>query len=181
MLRKSFLIIGIVLLVLGFFFFYLASRINYDYVTTHSDTANLANSTFVGDFYSKYGYPQWGNCYDYLVRGDIIMQLNDVVTVRYPESGLNGTIHIALMRVTLTPENTSVVASSDSDVLTFTSNQPYVPSQEFDVDLAFENAQNVTVPVTTQLHHYETPQWVYFGIGVVLSSLAMIPIFKSKK
>ena len=37
------------------------------------------------------------------------------------------------------------------------------------------------VPITITLGHYETLHWVYFDIGVVLASLAVIPIFKSKK
>jgi hypothetical protein len=52
------------------------------------------------------------------------------------------------------------------------------------VDLGIPSNQNftsTTVSVTLYLNHYETPQWVYFGIGVVLSSLAVIPIFKSRK
>jgi hypothetical protein len=36
-------------------------------------------------------------------------------------------------------------------------------------------------PVTTTLNHYERPQWFYLCIGMVLSSLAVIPIFKSIK
>jgi hypothetical protein len=182
-LRIGFLVVGIVLLILSFSFFYWASRANWDYVTVHSDTVNLADSTYLDDFFSSYGYPQWGNCYDYFVRGGIIMQLNDIIRVSFPESGLNGTVHLVLMKSFLwgNTGNYSAVAYSDSGTLVFTNNQPYVYHESFDIRLAFENRQNATITVTTQLNHYETPQWVYFGVGILFSSLAMIPIFKSKK
>jgi 4-amino-4-deoxy-L-arabinose transferase-like glycosyltransferase len=99
-LRKSFLVIGIVLLIVGFSFFYWASQVSSDYVTTYKNDVNL-NS---------------------------------------PEG------HGAL----------------------------------FDAELD-EYYYYLTISTTTEVHHYERPQWVYFGIGVVLSSLALVPIFKLRK
>ena len=31
------------------------------------------------------------------------------------------------------------------------------------------------------LHHYETTKWLFFSVGVVLASLGLVAVFKSKR
>lgn len=173
-LRKEFLVVGMVLLILGFFFFYWASRVNWGYVTTHDDAVNL--------FYPSriYQDPQWGQSYEYYVRR-LDIQPNDYFTVSYPESQysqIGGTIRIVLRGITADANETTL--TFNGFFMYYTNNPPY-DFPFFDVYLVASNVQNVTVSLTTELDHYETPQWAFFGIGIVFSSLAMIPIFKSKK
>lgn len=174
-LRKGFLVVGIVLLVMGFFFFYGASRVNWDYVTTHNDSISLTPPLWSGNF-SQFGYPQWGFSYEYYVYS-VIMEPNDVITVNL-NTLITGTIHIVIT----TWEGEEILTSANErEPLTFTTPSSllvYVNIVSQNI-LVSQNVQNVIV--TTQLNHYETPQWAFFGVGVVLSSLAMIPIFKSKK
>jgi hypothetical protein len=166
-LRKDFLVVGLILLLSSFFFFYWASRVDWDYVKTYNDTVNLL-------------LPTWSNVHpaEYYVR-DVTMQPNDLITVSYPESTeVKGAIQIVL----LSPDNYSVIlASSDNGFLSFTNQQPAFLSLSFLVCLIVQYIQNATLTITTELNHYETPHWIYFGTGMVLSSLAVIAIFKSKK
>jgi hypothetical protein len=170
--RKAFLIIGIVLLISGFCFFYWASRVNWDYVTTYNDKVNLAYPSYSSE------HPQFG-AYEYYARY-VIMQPNDVLEVSYPEDiQINGTLNIVLVGL----NNNTVLAPSGYP---FSHGFVYYKNEQpnelvVDVYLIAQKIQNVTVSSTTTLNHYETPQWVCFSVGVVLSSLALIPIFKSKK
>jgi hypothetical protein len=84
--------------------------------------------------------------------------------------------YTVLVRSQLAPDD--VVAYSPMSVLDLTNEANF--EMAIQVCLVSQNTSN-TIPVTTALNHYERPQWVYFGAGVVLSSLAVIPIFKSKK
>jgi len=99
------------------------------------------------------------------------MEPDDFLRVSYAPNLAKGNVYIQL-------EETPTVCISE-DWLGFKNYYPYDIGAW--VYLATSNAQNVTISTTTQLTHYERPQWVYFGVGVVLSSLAVIPIFKSKK
>jgi hypothetical protein len=170
-LRKGFLVVGIVLLILGFFFFYLASSVGYDYVTTYNNEINLA--------YPSSQYPQSG-AYEYYVR-NVIMQPNDALTVSYPV--FNGTLQIVLVEQVSDINNTVLAVSGypSSERFVYYKNEPQFNGIVVNVYLVAQNIQNVTLSTTMTLNHYETPQWIYFGAGVVLSSLAVIPIFKSKK
>jgi hypothetical protein len=173
-LRRSFLVIGIVLLILSFFFFYWASNVNWNIVTTENDKVYLYNSRVLGlgDSY-PFGYPFYS----------AIVQPYDVIMVSYPEpTHSNGTIHITLTYgPTFIGTPTNVATATDTNFLSYT-NPP--PNDLHVVEyLLAQNEQDLTLNITTTVHHYETSQslqWVYFGIGVVLSSLAAIPIFKSK-
>jgi hypothetical protein len=167
-LRKGFLVVGLVLLILSFFFFYGASRVNWDYVTTHNDVVNLASPSYSSE------YPQFG-AWEYWVR-DVIMQPNDFLTVSYPED-----VQISAREIVLVGRNASgntLLASGYAEA-DYTNKQPSEIIVQ--VCLIAQNTQNVTFSSTTTLNHYEAPQWGYFAIGVVLSSLAVIIIFKSKK
>jgi hypothetical protein len=173
-LREDYLIVGIVLLILGFFCFYGASRINWDYVTTYNDGVNLANP------YSISEYPQFGAC-EYSAK-TLVMQSNDFLTVSYPEdTQINGTIRIVLLRrysLSVTVLASSGYPFADAYVY-YKSDQPI----DFFVDVVLfaQNIQNVTLSTTMTLNHYETPHWGFFGAGVFLSSLALVPIYKSRK
>lgn len=167
-LRRGFLVIGIVLLILGFFFFYWASRASLDYVTTYKNDVNLNSPVGHGALFDA-GPDEY---YYYLViPHSINMEPDDFLMVSYAPNLAKGSVYIKL-------EETPTVCISE-DWLGFKNYYPYDIGAW--VYLVTSNAQNVTISTTTQLTHYETPQWVYFGIGVVLSSLAVIPIFKSKK
>jgi len=51
----------------------------------------------------------------------------------------------------------------------------------FDVFLAAANLQNERLFVTATLHHHEPMSLAFFRIGLILSLLAVIPIFDSKQ
>ena len=118
------------------------------------------------------------------------MQLNDYIAVWYPEyqySQINGTLRIVLIGITPNGTETKLAYSSLPFYLSFYNgsfiNYKNYPSYDFDfadVYLVTSNTQNVTISLTTELDHYETPQWALFGIGIVFSLSAMISIFKSK-
>jgi hypothetical protein len=172
-LRKGFLIVGIVLLIMGFFFFYWASRVNWDYpVTTYNYEINLAHSGF-----SPGSPPQFGG-YAYYA-GYVVMQPNDALTVSYPENiQINGTLKIVLVDI-----NNNLLASSgypfSDGVVNYKNEQTNYIIVE--VYLIAQNIQNVTVSSTTTLNHNTKPNLVYFGVGAVLLSLGTITIFQRKE
>lgn len=179
MLRKSFLIIGIVLLILGFFFFYWAGSDGWDYTTTYNNNVNLNSPTGYGD----YGFGAV-KVYSVTPFSSLInMEPDDFITVSYPSIfQTNGIVYIMLAENM--PTATILVYYPNLNHtapgwLGFKNYQSY--NIHVSVLLATPNAQNVTISTTTILHHYQIPQWVYLGIGVVLLSLAVIPISKSKK
>jgi hypothetical protein len=173
-LRKSFLLAGIVLLILGFFFFYWASRINWDYVSTYTESVNVGYPTTV----SNYGF---GDNYVYPVNFPTIeMQSGDYLTIECPSIALTQVVDIILFErepfALVTP---TIVSFQIAGFLSYTN---LGTTRVMSVYLGIPSNQHLTsttVSVTTTLNHYETPQWGYFGIGIVFSSLAIIPIFKS--
>jgi hypothetical protein len=173
-LRKSLLILGIAYLVLGFFFFYWASRVDWDYVSTYNDKVNLA-------YPSPSEYPQFG-AYEYYVR-NVVMQPNDFLEVLYLENiRFNGTLMTVLVGLNGSGNNT-VLTSSGYAGEAFFAGVAYRNGQPNEIGvtvyLIAQNTQNVTLSGTTMLNHYETPQWGYFGIGVALSSLAVVSTVES--
>ncbi len=171
-LRKSLLIIGIVLLVSSFCLFFLASQIDNDHPTTYQDTVDVSFA---------YSYPyDFGTSYHYPVKPYvIIMQPHDYLTVNY-YTLTNGTVYIVLWDQT-DASNHKVLKHSDityPNALSFTNDQPYKMLVE--VYLASQNPRN-TISTTTTLHHYDRPQWMFFSVAVVLISLGTISVFKSKK
>jgi hypothetical protein len=171
MLRKSFLIIGIVLLVLGFFFFYLASRVNWDYMTTYKETVDVGGPALVSD----YGF---GKCYPYPVDTPTLeMQPNDLLTVQY--SYINETVYIVLFE---NPPSNTTVLNYGTGLMWYTSHQNNLVRVILYLAIPVnQNIQNATLSTTTTLNHFETPQWNFFGFGVVFSLLALIPVFESRK
>jgi hypothetical protein len=167
-IRKGFLIIGVVFLILGFSFFYWASRVSLDYVTTYKNDVNLNSPEGHGALVDA----ETDEYYYYLVIPySIKLEPDDFLRVSCAPNLAKGNVYIKL-------EETPTVCISE-DWLGFKNYYPYDIGAW--VYLATSNAQNVTISTTTEVHHYERPQWVYFGVGVVLSSLALVPIFKSRK
>lgn len=169
MLRKSFIIIGIVLLVLGFFFFYEASRVNWDYVTEYKNTADVGGPALVGD----YGFGKW---YAYPVYTPTLEMLpDDFLTVRC--SDINETVYIVLFENP--PSNTTVLIYG-TGLVSYTSHQNNLVFVSLYLAIPVnQNTQNATLSTTTTRNHYQPPHWVYFGIGAVLSLLAEVSIVKS--
>jgi hypothetical protein len=167
-LRKSFLVIGIVLLIVGFSFFYWASRVSSDYVTTYKNDVNLNSPEGHGALFDA----ELDEYYYYLVIPySIKLEPDDFLRVSYAPNLAKGNVYIYL-------EETPTFCISE-DWLGFKNYYSYDIGAR--VYLVASNVQNVTISTTTEVHHYERPQWVYFGIGVVLSSLALVPIFKLRK
>jgi hypothetical protein len=174
-LRKGFLVVGMVLLILGFFFFYWASRVNWDYVTTYKETVDVGSPTIV----SNYGF---GNCYEYSVHSPITrMQSSDYLTVEYSSYEVPNPLYIYIVLFDETNPSNITALSHQYAILTYANHDS---SKLVSVSLAIpsnDSSGPIPVRLTLNLHHDETPQWAYFGIGVVLCSLAIIPIFKSKR
>ena len=184
--RKGFLVIGIVLLILGFLFFYLASRVNWDYVTTYKETVDISLPFMMSD----YGF---GNSFAFPTSTrNIEMQFNDYLTIECPDVVSVGQIRLTVYVVLF--GSTSMLQYSKAQVLEYATSWVTHKNYQFNefvgVYLAIPANQvpnNITilrdlaVSTTITLHHYETPQWVYFGAGVVLSSLALITMFRSRK
>lgn len=170
-LRKGFLVFGIILLIMGFFFFYMASRVNWDHVTTYKEIVNVGYPTLA----SNYGF---GNSYTYVVNPAFMVQPNDFVTMECPDVVSNETVHIVLFENV--QSNTTLLNCGTGSVV-YTNHQ----SITFWVSIylvipANQNIPTEAVSTTTTLNHHETPQWVYLGVGAVLSSLALVLIFKSR-
>jgi hypothetical protein len=167
-LRKSFLVIGIVLLVLGFSFFYWASKVSSDYVTTYKNDVNLNSPEGQGALIDA----ETDQYYYYLVIPySIKLEPDDFLRVSIAPNLAIGNVYIKL-------EETPTVCLSE-DWLGFKNYYSYDIGAW--VYLVASNVQNVTISTTTEVHHYERPQWVYFVTGVVLSSLALVPFFKLRK
>jgi len=159
-------------LITGFFFFYLASRIDWNYMSINHNTVILDSPI------SQYKY-DFGEAWNYYGAPSVSMQGNDVLVVED-----NGSVWIVLWDVSLDRPILLTNSGYGSSVVFQNSQQDWRLVRIYLVIPTTENLTSIlgkTVSVTTTLNHYERPQWVSFGIGVVLSSLALIPIFKSKK
>lgn len=123
---------------------------------------------------------------------DIVMQPNDLLIVECPTDVSAGQIAVKVYIVLF--GNTSMLHYSKAEVLAWEMGiveyENHKSNEFVGVCLAipaWNIPNNVTmlntaaVPTTITLGHYETLHWVYFGIGVVLASLAVIPILESKK
>ena len=91
-----------------------------------------------------------------------------------------------------TEKSTGVIAMSggtSSNIVSFTNLQPYIIIAIY-ITVPFDgNVTNLwnsisasgSISVNVTLDHYSEPNWIYFGIGVVIASLSLIAVFKSKK
>lgn len=168
--RSGFIVVGIALFAIGLVFFYLASRVDYDYVTKYDDVVNLE--------YSSGDYPYtFGTFWHYPAKPDTItMQPHDYLTTGYGNLQINGTVYIVLWNVS-SPTPWHVLKYSNESHLDFKnelSNDVNVT-----VYLAVENKQNL-IPITTILNHYERPQWILLGVGAAATSLALVVLLKSR-
>jgi hypothetical protein len=180
-LNKDLLAIGMILLVSSFFCFYLSSRFNWDYVTTQEKTVNIGYPSAI----RNYGF---GDSYVYNVPFNhfhisgfgvgIGMQHNDYLTVKCSSADSQQTVYAVLVDLTAVNDK---AFSYGLGSLTYTSPSDYESAVIYLAIPSNQTTTNATVTVTFTFNHYEKPQWVIFGIGVALSLLAAIPIFKSKK
>ncbi len=178
-LRKSFLIVGIALLVSSFFCFYLSSRFNWDYVTTQERNVNIGYPSTIKNygFGDSYVYQLTFHNSGFFGLGIMIMH-NDYLTVKCSSIDSQQTVYAVLVDFEAVNDT---AFSYGLDSLTYKSPSDYEWAGIYLAIPSNQSTTNTTVSVTFTFNHYETPQWVYFGIGIGLSSLAVIPIFKSKK
>ena len=171
---KIFLIVGILLLIASLFLLYFASIIPIDYVTatTYENEANLAYPVTNPE---QSGY--W--TYEYKVTS-VTLQLGEFLTVSYPKNAhINGTVQIEI--VWGKPNGMILyVSGPDYSYLTYQAHQLEFGSViqntiPIEVYLFGQYTQNMTLPITTvtSIHHYQTPQWVYLGVGIVCLPLAV--------
>jgi len=174
-LSKSLLAVGIVLLVSSFFLFYLASRFDYDYVAKYREVVSF-------DTYPHFdpSVNNSGICAGVQWMG-LLMQPCDYLTVKVEQPPANGTVNLMLelyrdYDMTTFP----YISYSESGFIDFRNN---LPTEAFVTVFVGSASQNMTfsLPTTTILHHYETPNWLFFGVSVVLASLGLITVFKSKR
>ena len=174
-LSKSLLVIGIVLLVSSFTFFYLASRIDYDYVTRYHEVVNFDTYPYfdpsVNSSLVSVGV-QWMG---------LFMRPHDYLTIKVDHLPTNGTVGLTLRSYRDYNLTTfRYISHSESGFIDFRND---LPTETFVGVFLGSDLRNMTfsLPTTTTLHHYETPNWLFFGVGVVLASLGLVAVFKSKK
>jgi DNA-binding transcriptional ArsR family regulator len=179
-LPKIISIIGIVLLASSFLFFYLSTSNDYDHVTTYNHVVNLDTHPFFDPIANislqtiGYGWP-------------IVLQPHDYLTVSMENLPANGTVYMMFQGIRLdngrSPTNMtltdwfSLQRSSKNGSLEFRNALP----SEIWGNVFFGSEISQTYFITMTLHHYETVKWPFFGVGVVLASLGLVTVFKSKR
>jgi len=156
----------------GFYCFYWASQENWTYVSSYEVDVNLS---FPDRWLPTSQAGVYSNLYDILT---FTMQYGDDVYISYANSiKPNGTLQIVLYGLDMGGQNLTYTPGNELGY----NNQ--VDTSSINVEAAFiaQNPQNLTIPTTIQLRHYQRPQWVYFGFGVFLNSLAVIEIARSKR
>jgi hypothetical protein len=195
-LRKGFLIIGIVLLILSFLFFYVASVTNFDYQSVKQYSITPQELLDMGysnsyNFTLPDGNVEREEVWEYSMgyAGAVVMHQNDELLVEC-EYGTNlGSSHIIFFGAS---EGEVIVAKSggiSANILSFTSLQPYdvigiyitVPFDGNVTHLSNSLSTSGNASVIVTLDHYSTPNWIYFGVGIVTASLSLIAVFTSRK
>lgn len=156
---KKIRIVAVVLVVFGFFFFYLAGRIDYDYSTTYFDKVNVADA---GSGIYPYDF---GNLIHFPFNPLILMETNDYITISY-DTSTNGTVYIVLWHYDTHP---TIIKYSDYDFLDYKTQEQTLVQ----IYLASQNPNNI-IPTTVILHHYERPNWLFFSAGVIVIVLATV-------
>jgi hypothetical protein len=161
-------------------FFYLSSSNDYDHVTTYSHVVNLDTHPFfdpIANISLKTTGYGWS----------IVLQPHDYLTVSVENLPTNGTVYMMFQGIRLdngrSPTN---ITLTDWFSLQHSSKNGFL---EFRNDLQsaiwgnvfFGSEISQTYIITMTLHHYETTKWPFFGVGVVLASLGLITVFKSKR
>jgi DNA-binding transcriptional ArsR family regulator len=173
-------IIGIVLLASSFLFFYLSSSSDYDHVTTYNHVVNLDTLPFL-DPITNISFRATGYVWA------VLLQPHDYLTVSVENLPANGTAYIKFQGFQLGngegPTNLtwtdyfSLERSSKNGFLDFRNALP----TEIWGDLSLISAISQTYFITMTVHHYETMKWLFFCVGVVLASLGLVTVFKSKR
>jgi hypothetical protein len=166
--RKNLIIaIGILLLIVGVLLFLFATQINWDYTTTYNGTVDFRQSIAVQQ--DKFNFSGYGSTwfYDYpAIPQVMIMHEGDVLDMTITNETFN-----TLTYAYLTPQNSyKVLAFSEY-------NSPIEWTAPTDMNLMPSIAvQNRTVAISASvvLHHYATPNWLLFGLGVVSVSGAFV-------
>jgi hypothetical protein len=143
---------------------------DYDFVTKYH---------FDQDMNSRYSGNLNGTIWEGVILKDITIQPNDFVTSQIDTHPLNGTIYNQLIDIVKDESldgNPILAYSVGNTELDF---KNYSPDQILIGTRIMAQDPNNVLHYTTTINHYERPQWVYFGIGVLLSSLAMFLILKS--
>jgi hypothetical protein len=179
-LGMGFLFVGIILLILGFFFFYVASVNDIEHVTTFHDEVNLNSAGSSHNFTDPIGAVIEHPVKPYT----ITLQPNDDLNTSFP----NDIYQIEPVYIVFWDNVSNEVLKYSpqyGNMLDFRNDG--TSKMTIQVYLVRKNTSNIDAemisifPTTTTLYHNERPQWFYFSIGVALSSLAVIPIFESKK
>ena len=180
-LRKGFIVAVVALLIMGFFFFYLAGITNWDYITIQNESVQVGYPSSV----ANYGF---GDSYVYPVPFPTIgLQHNDYLTIDCilnqtvsNQTVANQTVYMILFGAT--PANTTVL-SYQAGFLNFSyPNQLSLSYTNHDslknVTIYFaipsdQNLTSTTASFTKNLNHYELPNWFDLGVGVLLCSIAL--------
>jgi hypothetical protein len=170
-LSKVLLAIGIILLVSSFFCFYLSSRFNWDYVTTQEKTVNIGYPSTIKNYGFGDSYVYWVPFSSHLsgFGVGIGIQHNDYLTVKCSSVDSQQTVYAVLVDFEVVKYDKAFSYGLGS--LTYTSPSDYEWAGIYLAIPSNQSTTNTTVAVSFTFNHYETPQWGYFGVGVVLSSL----------
>jgi len=187
-LSRIILIIGIGLLASSFLSFYFSSSSNYDHVTTYKYVFDLDTHPYI-DLITNTSIRNVGAGWG------ILLQPHDYLTVNVENLPANGTVYLRFdvhtpdntmisfnsntTHITVTPTNIALAYSSESEngFLDFTNALP----TEIWGDVTLFNGISETYFITMTLHHYETTKWLFFSVGIVLASLGLVAVFKSKR
>jgi DNA-binding transcriptional ArsR family regulator len=177
-LSRIILIIGIALLASSFLFFYVSS--DYDHITTYNHVANLDTHPFF-DPIANTSIQNVGEAWY------VLLQPHDYLTVSVENLSANGTAQLMFQGLRLdngrSPANItlndwwSLQRSSKNGFLDFTNSLP----TEIYGSVFFGSEISQTYSITVTLHHYMTTKWLFFGVGIVLASLGLVAVFKSKR
>lgn len=163
-------VLSIVLLCVSFSFFYLSSRIYWDYTSTFQEEINL------DDFFYRHPY-EFGDLFKCSL-DSIFMQPNDYVTMYY-EPLNSSRIYSAIYIILWYPVGECILTYSTSDFVCFKNEESQLILVYPHVALDKPNAlSNNTLLVTVRLHHYEKPHWLCFSFGMIWSIVALIMVWK---
>ena len=180
-LRKGFIIAVFVLLIMGFFFFYLASITNWDYITIQDENVQVGYPSSV----SNYGF---GDSYVYPVPFPTTeMQHNDYLTIDCilnqtisNQTAANQTVYVILFGAT--PANTTVLSYQAGFLnlsytnqlsLSYTNHDSLKSVTAYFAIPSDQNLTSTTASFTLNLNHYDSPNWFDLGVGVLLCSIAL--------
>jgi len=164
------LIVGVLLVIVSLFFFYFASIIGYEYVThTYRNEVNLAypNKSAENLGFWPYGYTVI----------NLTAQSYEFLKISYQnDTRINGTVQIELFELEPILYTFDASGIPDYSHLSFEVGEEEIPHDitcVIHVYLFAQFTQNVTLSVVTSVSHYQPPQWVYLGVGIVCLSMGV--------